>query len=110
LASVYALVIGILGGIIEMYSTSRSFKLSLLASLAIAAPLWGQNNMSLTCPATANAGTAVACTVKLALQSGVTADSGDFTVAITPGGGAPAATSLTYTDVAGGGLKQAGAT
>lgn len=83
-----------------MSSQSCLCRLALLASLTIAAPLWGQNKLLVSCPASANAGAKVSCQVSLSLQSGVQADSVDFTVSVSPTAGV-----ATYTDTLGGGLS-----
>src|ERR1035441_2992981 len=82
-----------------MSLNSRLFKLGLLASILAAAPMWGQNTLTVSCPAFATAGSKVACPVSLNLALGVQVDSLEFTLSTTPTSGV-----ASYTDTLTGGL------
>ena len=81
-----------------MSLNSRLCKLGLLASLAVAAPLWGANTISISgCSSPALVGGTVTCSVNLVLGSGVTLDSLTFSASVTNNGIAPAPTGVAFT-------------
>jgi len=67
------------------------WKIAFFASLTIAAPLWGTNTISMSCPTNpVPAGGKVTCPVTLTLDNAVSVDSLSFAVGVNPNGAAPA--------------------
>ena len=84
----------------------RLWTLWLLAGLLTAAPLWGANSITISCPSSGTAGSGVSCSIDLFLGTGVTIDSLTLGVLVTANGAAPALTgTMGFTDSIGGGFK-----
>ena len=82
-----------------MSSNRRSIKVGLFAILLVAAPVWAQNKLLVSCNSQAQAGAQVSCNITLSLQSSVQVDALQFTVSVSPTSG-----TASYTDTLTGGL------